>query len=88
MPFGISLAPEVFEGTLQECLTDLRGVKVIRDDILVVGYGATDAEAQSDHEENRGQVYGPCNREIKQWTFSGRRRLRPEVKLCIMQHCA
>ena len=52
MPFGISLAPEVFESTLQECLADLRGVKVIRDDILVVGYGATDAEAQSDHDQN------------------------------------
>ena len=52
MPFGISLAPEVFESTLQECLADLRGVKVIRDDILVVGYGATDAEAQSDHDRN------------------------------------
>ena len=52
MPFGISLAPEVFESTLQECLADLRGVKVIRDDILVVGYGAADAEAQSDHDRN------------------------------------
>ena len=37
MPFGISLAPEVFESKLQECLADLLGVKVIRDDILVVG---------------------------------------------------
>lgn len=46
MPFGISLAPEVFESKLQECLADLHGVKVIRDDFLVVGYGATDAEAQ------------------------------------------
>ena len=52
MPFRISLAPEVFESALQECLADLRGVKVIRDDILVVGYGATDAEAQSDQDRN------------------------------------
>ena len=52
MPFGISLAPEVFESKLQECLADLRGVKVIRDDILVVGYGETDAEALIDHERN------------------------------------
>ncbi|KAL9976484.1 hypothetical protein ACROYT_G013792 [Oculina patagonica] len=34
MPFRISLAPEVFESKLQECLADLPGVKVIRDDIL------------------------------------------------------
>lgn len=39
MPFGIRLALEVFESKLQECLADLHGVKVIRDDILVVGYG-------------------------------------------------
>ena len=52
MPFGISLAPEAFESKVQECLADVRGVKMIRDDILVVGYGATDVEAQSDHDRN------------------------------------
>ena len=52
MPSGKSLAPSVFESTLKECLADLRGVIVIGDDILVVGYGATDAEAPSDHDRN------------------------------------
>ena len=52
MPFGISLAPEVFESKLQECLPDLPGVKVIRDDILVVGYGETDSEALINHDQN------------------------------------
>lgn len=52
MPFGISLAPEVFECKLQECLADLPGVKVIRDDILVVGYGETDSEALINHDQN------------------------------------
>ena len=52
MPFGISLAPEVFESKLQECLADLPGVKVIRDDILVVGYGETDSEALINHDQN------------------------------------
>jgi len=52
MPFGITLTPEVFESKLQECLADLRGVKVIRYDILVVRYGATDAEIQSDEDRN------------------------------------
>ena len=36
MPFGISLAPEVFESRLQKCLADLLGVKVIRDVLLLV----------------------------------------------------
>jgi len=52
MPFGISLAPEVFECKLQECLADIPGVKVIRDDILVVGYGETDSEALIYHDQN------------------------------------
>jgi len=52
MPFGIRLAPDVFESKLQECLADLPGVRVIRDDILVVGYGENDSEAQRDHDQN------------------------------------
>ena len=52
MPFGITLAPEVFESKLQECLADLPGVKVIRDDILVVGCGDTDSEALVNHDQN------------------------------------
>ena len=52
MPFGISLAPEVFESKLQECLADLPGVKVIRDDILMVGCGDTDSEALVNHDQN------------------------------------
>ena len=46
------MAPEVFESKLQECLADLPGVKVIRDDILVVGYGETDSEALINHDQN------------------------------------
>ena len=52
MPFGISLAPEGFESRLQECIADLPGVVVIRDDILVVGHGETDSEALENHDEN------------------------------------
>ena len=52
LPFGISLVPEVFESKLQECLADLSGVKVIRDDILVVGCGDTDSEALVNHDQN------------------------------------
>ena len=52
MPFGISLASEVFESKLQEYLADLPGVKVIRDGILVVGYGETDSEALINHDQH------------------------------------
>ena len=52
MPFGIGLAPEVFESGFQECLTDLSAVKVVREDILVLGRGETDSEALLDHDQN------------------------------------
>ena len=52
MPFRISLAPELFQSKLHECLADLHGVKVIRDDILVIGYGETDEKPLMDHDHN------------------------------------
>lgn len=52
MPFGISLAPEEFECKLHEKLTGLEGVEILRDDLLVVGYGDTQEEADANHDEN------------------------------------
>ncbi|KAK3745273.1 hypothetical protein QZH41_003737 [Actinostola sp. cb2023] len=51
MPFGITSAPEEFESKLQEKLSGLEGVEVLRDDILVVGYGDSQAEAESNHDD-------------------------------------
>lgn len=52
LPFGINLAPEEFESKLQEKLNGLPGAEVIRDDILVMGYGKNDEEANQNHDEN------------------------------------
>ena len=52
LPFGISLAPEEFECKLHEKLDGLPGVEVIRDDILVMGYGENEDEANRNHDEN------------------------------------
>lgn len=52
LPFGINLAPEEFESKLHEKLDGLPGVEVIRDDILVMGYGENDEEANRNHDEN------------------------------------
>ena len=52
MPFGINLAPEEFECRLHEKLAGLEGVEILRDDLLVVGYGGTLAEAEVNHDEN------------------------------------
>ena len=52
MPFGVNAAPEEFECKLQEHLSDLNGVDVLRDDILVSGSGDTTEEANADHDAN------------------------------------
>ena len=39
MPVGIRSAPEVFQGKIHELIEGLRGVEVIVDDFVVVGYG-------------------------------------------------
>ena len=39
LPFGVSPAPEIFQQELDELLSSLEGVRVIADDILVVGEG-------------------------------------------------
>ena len=56
MPFGISLAPEEFECKLHETLDDLPGVVVLRDDVLVMGYGETHEEAVIDHDTNLARL--------------------------------
>ena len=52
MPFGISPAPEEFERNLQKKQTDFEGVEVIRDDIIVMGFGETQEQALRNHDEN------------------------------------
>ena len=52
MSFGISPAPEEFQGHVNDVLSGLPGVKVIADNILVFGSGETDEEAYQDHDKN------------------------------------
>ena len=50
MPFGICLAPEVFQRRMHEIIVGLKGVEVVADDFVVVGFG--DSEATTDHDKN------------------------------------
>ena len=52
LPFGINLAPEEFECKLHEKLDGLPSVAVIRDDLLVMGHGYNEEEANQNHDEN------------------------------------
>ena len=52
IPFGINSAPEVWQRRMREHIEGLKGVEVIADDFVIVGYGNTPAEWQSDHDQN------------------------------------
>ena len=52
MPFGIKSAPEVWQRKMREHIEGLKGVKVIADDFVIVGYGDTPTEWQADHDRN------------------------------------
>ena len=52
MPFGIRSAPEVFQHKMLELIEGLRGVEVIADDSVVVGYGESWQSAIKDHDRN------------------------------------
>ena len=52
MLFGVNLAPEKFECKLNKKHEDLPRIMVLRDDILVLGYGETKKEAEDNHDDN------------------------------------
>ena len=58
MPFGISSAPEVFQRKIHELIEGLKGVEVVADDFVVIGFGETMEEAAIDHDKNlRGLLF-------------------------------
>ena len=81
MPFGVSLAPEEFECRLHEKLAGLDGVEILRDDMLVAGYGDTQEEAEADHDRNLRKLLDRA-REVNLKLNSKKMNLRkPQVKL-------
>ena len=52
MPFGICSAPEVFQRRMHQLIEGLRGVEVVADDFVVVGFGDTEEKASVDHDQN------------------------------------
>lgn len=97
MPFGVNAAPEEFECKLQEHLSDLNGVDVLRDDILVSGSGDTIEEANADHDANLirlRQRARKVNLKFNSSTFSPAKVSNPtqiKYKLsarCLSQHAS
>ena len=64
LPFGVSVAPELYQRKQHELLAGLKGIEPIADDILVVGCGDTEEEAVQDHDANLIALMERC-REVK-----------------------
>ena len=62
MPFGISVAPEIFQQRLQEAIENLDGVFAIAGDILIAGNGITYAEAVKDHDRKLDMSLKRCQK--------------------------
>ena len=56
----LSPAPVEFQRRMNSVLQDLPGVKVIADNILIFGKGATDAEAFADNDRNLTLLMDRC----------------------------
>lgn len=64
LPFGVSVAPEVYQRKQHELLLGLNGVDPIADDILIVGCGDSDEEAGRDHDAKLLALMDRC-RQVK-----------------------
>ena len=60
MPFGISPAGEIFQNCLDQVIYDLKGVKTVADDILVIGNGNTFEEAVKGHDDKLKLLLERC----------------------------
>ena len=60
MPFGISSAPEVFQRRMHEVIEGLKGVEVVDDDFVVVGFGTSIDEATRNHDCNLEAFLDRC----------------------------
>ncbi len=59
LPFGVSVAPELYQRKQHELLVDLKGIEPIADNILIVGCGDTEEGSSSeDSSEETGTSHG------------------------------
>ena len=77
MPLGVNTGPEEFECKLQEKVADLPGVEVLQDDMLVIGYGTTQQEADRNHDQNLTTLLNRA-REVNLKLNSNKMKLRQE----------
>ena len=66
LSFGLSVSSEIFQKRLTEALDGLKGVICVADDIVIVGRGDTQAEAEKDHSENLSGLQNRCKKQQHQ----------------------
>ena len=49
LPFGVSVASEIFQKRLNQALDRLGGLLTVHDDMVIYGVGNTEEEATADH---------------------------------------
>jgi len=79
LPFGINIAPEVFQAKVHQALEGLRGVFCVAEDLLIAGFGDTKEEADKDHDRNLLALLQRC-REKGIKLNSKKFRLRRQVR--------
>ena len=62
LPFGLKVSSEIFAKKLDQAIGHLNGVICVADDIIVVGCGDTDEQAERDHERNLVSLLEQCER--------------------------
>ena len=60
LPVGLKVSIEIFQREIDEALSDLDGVFNIVDDVVIVGCGNSDAEAQSDNQQKLAVTLKRC----------------------------
>ena len=66
LPFGVSVASEIFQKKLNQALDRLDGLLTVHDDMVVYGVGETKEEATEDHNKNLKALLERCrNKGIK-----------------------
>ena len=60
LPFGVSVASEIFQKRLNQALDRLDGLLTVHDDMVVYGVGETDEEATADHNNKLQQFLQRC----------------------------
>ena len=60
LPFGVSVASEIFQKRLNQALDRLDGLLTVHDDMVIYGVGETDEEATADHNNKLQQFLQWC----------------------------